>query len=49
MNFNEAIDMLKEKYEESFKYRWIQNNLAWSLYKVWLKANRDGKTQRRDH
>lgn len=40
MTLEQAIEMLKEEYEQAKKQGYIRNPLAWALYQVWRAADR---------
>lgn len=42
MTLAKAVAMLIEKYEKGVQLEYIHNPLAWALYQVWLKADKEG-------
>ncbi len=43
MKIEEAIIKLLTTYKAAQKLEWINNKVAWSLYKTWEVADKDGK------
>lgn len=41
MTLNRAIKMLEEEYERAKQCDFIHNPLAYALYKVWKKADKE--------
>lgn len=39
MKIEEAITMLREKYAENEKNKWVKNPVAYTLYEVWKAAD----------
>lgn len=43
MTLQEAIKMLETEYERAKKLEYVHNPLAFALYRVWRKADRERK------
>ena len=43
MTFAQAVKMLTKEYEEAMNNKYVKNPLAYALYKVWKKADQEGK------
>lgn len=41
MTLDYAIELLKKEYERAQCIPYVRNPLAWALYQVWTKANRE--------
>lgn len=41
MTFENAIDLIKQEYEKASKSNYINNPIAYALYQVWKKADRE--------
>ena len=41
MTFENAIDLIKQEYEKASESNYINNPLAYALYQVWKKADRE--------
>lgn len=39
MTLKKAIALLKEKYEEGKRSKYVRDPLAWALYQVWKRAD----------
>lgn len=41
MTLEQAISLLRERYEKAQKTEYIQFPLAWALYQVWREADKE--------
>lgn len=39
MTLEQAIELLREKYERAKNLKYVINPLAWALYQVWKEAD----------
>lgn len=44
MTVEDAIEILRTEYEKAKKQKWIINPLAYALYQVWKKADKQKRS-----
>ena len=49
MTFENAIDLIKQEYEKASKSNYINNPLAYALYQVWKKADREIVAEKKEN
>ena len=48
MTFENAIDLIKQEYEKASESNYINNPLAYALYQVWKKADREIAAEKKE-
>ena len=47
MSIEKAVRLIKEEYERAKSMEFVRNPIAWALYQVWKKADKEGSDEKR--